>query len=515
MAIFDLNDFNYRKVIKLAPDAFVTINGAFGGRVVSPINDEAGQTIDIQGGVVSINVTSAISPPASGRAKIQIVAPEYTGFHTKSTNSSSGYWITLPSGVKIPYFLPMMEVQVFMKGRFLYNNGSGSNTQSSMPLVSSGQNNAPVYYRAFWGFITEITEDYNAGLTTLSLQCSDMLTWWKYQKLTISPNEYTAIFNSGNLAANAFPTIFRNRNPWQIITQLLYETQWLSLDKNATFNFAYPKLSAIATLPYMDGVPSSVIGALAVKMSEYWHERYNFYNEQMKVEMFGLTKAVSDKSLQNLKQSVLEGLDTATKGYNTTLDPDISLDYNLLARVMPFGDFNLFGMGAESLELTKLDIAQKVCDMTQMEFYEDLNGSIVFKPPFYNLDVTKGDVPFYVVDPKDIINYSSSTNTDHIVTFLELTAPQLQQIPGDLPMIGFHIDWELMLRYGMRYQRGHCSYGNDVKSLSLIAAAEMARINAEATTGHVSIPLRPEIRLGYPVYITHKDSLFLYFRNIS
>ena len=109
----------------------------------------------------------------------------------------------------------------------------------SMPLVSSGQNNAPVYYRAFWGFITEITEDYNAGLTTLSLQCSDMLTWWKYQKLTISPNEYTAIFNSGNLAANAFPTIFRNRNPWQIITQLLYETQWLSLDKNATFNFAY------------------------------------------------------------------------------------------------------------------------------------------------------------------------------------------------------------------------------------------------------------------------------------
>ena len=56
----------------------------------------------------------------------------------------------------------------------------------------------------------------------------------------------------------------------------------------------------------MDGVPSSVIGALAVKMSEYWHERYNFYNEQMKVEMFGLTKAVSDKSLQNLKQSVLE-----------------------------------------------------------------------------------------------------------------------------------------------------------------------------------------------------------------
>jgi len=41
-----------------------------------------------------------------------------------------------------------------------------------------------------------------------------------------------------------------------------------------------------------------------------------------------------------------------------------------------------------------------------------------------------------------------------------------------------------------------------------MAAAEMAKINSEAYTGSVSIPLRPEIRLGYPVYISHIDAFY-------
>ena len=502
MAIFDLNDFNYRKVIKLAPDAFITINGAFGGRVISPINKDAAQTIDIQGGVISINVNSAVNPPGSGRANIQIVAPEYTGFHTRSTSSSSGYWITLPSGVKVPYFMPMMEVQIFMKGRFLY----------SADTINPPN---PVYYRTFWGFITEVTEDYNAGLTTLSIQCTDMLGWWRYQKLTISPNHFTNVFTEGNVADGAFPTIFRNKNPWQIITQLLYETQWLSPDGKATYNFIYPKLSNTPIPPYVGDIPDKAIGVLALKMSQYWQNRFNFFGESMNVEMFGLTKQIDDQAIENIRQTITEGVDIAnSKKYNSMVDPDISLDYNLLARVQPFGDFNLYGMGAESLEMTKLEIAQKVCEQTQMEFYVDLNGIIVFKPPFYNLDVTKGDIPYYVVESKDVINYSSSINTDHICTYLELTAPPFQQIPNEVQLIGFHIDWEMMLRYGLRFHTGSCQYGNDSKSLSLLAAAELTKINSEATTGHVSIPLRPEIRMGYPVYIAHKD-VYFYITGIS
>lgn len=502
MAIFDLTNFGYRSVIKLAPDSFMTINGAFGGRIISAINKESAQTVDIQGGIVSINTNSAVSPPAAGRANIHIVAPEYTGLQTRSTSNSSGYWVTLPSGVKVPYFIPMMEVQVFMKGRYLYASDNNSPPN-------------PVYYRTFWGFITEITEDYSSGLSTFNLQCQDMLGWWRYQKLTVSPNEFTGIFNVGNVAAGKFPTIFKNKNPWQIITQLLYETQFLSPDGQATYNFVSPKLSSTAIPPYIGTLSNKTIGAMALEMSKYWQTRFNFFNESMQIEMFGMTKKMDNAAIDNIVSTITKGVDIAdSKKYNQMVDPDISLDYNLLARVQPFGDFNLYSMGAESLELTKLDVAQKVCEQAQMEFYVDLNGIIVFKPPFYNMDVTKGDVPYYVVDSKDVISYSSSTDTDHICTFLELTAPRYQQTPNTVEIIGFHIDWELMLRYGMRYQRGFCQYGNDAKSLSLIAAAEIARINAEATTGHVSIPLRPEIRMGYPVYITHKD-VYYYITGIS
>jgi hypothetical protein len=51
-------------------------------------------------------------------------------------------------------------------------------------------------------------------------------------------------------------------------------------------------------------------------------------------------------------------------------------------------------------------------------------------------------------------------------------------------------------------------YGMNGKQLRIIAAAEMTRRNGQVFTGGVSIPLRPELRLGYPVYIEHMDSFY-------
>jgi hypothetical protein len=515
MAIFDLNDFNYRKVVKLAPDAFITVNGAFGSRIISNVDPGGTQDIDIQGGVLSINVNASINPPGSGKANIQIVAPEYTGIHSRSSNSSSGYWVTLPSGAKIPFFLPMMEIQIFMKGRFLYPSVKGSTA-----LV-------PTYYRTFWGFITDITEDYSDGVSNLSLQCSDMLSWWKYQKIMISPNEFAAVTGGPSIAQ--FPTIFKNKNPWQIIAKLLYETQWMSSDGKSTYGFIQNKLSNIYLPPKVGNYNASVIGTLAVKMNEYWKNRFNFFGESMQVEMFGLTKKVaatgkvSDpqntsieaSALDFLKADTLQGVEIAGLKYNVNVDPDIGLDYNLLARVQPFSDYDLFAAGgAQSLEMSKLEIAQKVCESTHMEFFVDTNGTVVFKPPFYNLDVTKGNMPYYVIESNEVINYSASFSSEHICNYLQVKAPQLQTMTNTIEIAGIHVDWESMQRFGLRFQDSWVSYGNDSNSLSLIAAAEMARINAEANTGHVSIPLRPEMRLGYPIYLAHKD-VYYYVSGIT
>jgi len=510
MPIFDLNNFNHRKVIKLAPDAFITLNGALGGRIVTSMNKNNTQDVDIQGGIVSINATSTVTTPGAGKANIQIVAPEYTGIHSRDSSSSDGYWVTLPSGVKIPYIIPMMELQIFMKGRYLFKKDG----------IES-----PVYYRVFWGFVSEVTEQYHDGNNTISVQCTDMLGWWKYQKLNLSPNEYSAV--TGGAGPAQYPTLFRGDNPWQIMVKLLYETQWKSPDGKATYAFVQTNPSKFKIQPIFGPFPDSTeIGALAVTMTEYWRKRFNFFGEAMQVEMFGLTKKINMSVLTDPKTDAISSTDNksdknsavadtpeasaAVNSKNDAIkDESIAYDYNLLARVLPFGDYDLYAVGGQSLELTKLEIAQKVCESVHMELFVDTNGSIVFKPPFYNLDVTGGDVPYYRIEASEVISYSSGLNTDAICTYLELTAPQSQTVVSAADLIaGVHVDWDLMTRYGLRYQKGNVQYGNDATSLSLIAAAEMARINSEATTGQVSIPLRPEMRMGYPVYIAHKDTYY-------
>lgn len=485
MPIFDFDNFGYRNVLKLAPDAFVTFNGSLGAKIVSPLKQAQWQQVEAQGGITSINVNAA-TQSGSGRATLQIVAPKYKGLH-------EDYYVTLPSGVRLPYFLPLMEVKIYMKGRF-----------------TKYTQNQPTYYPVFWGLITGISEDYNDGVTTFSLTCSDVLTWWKYQKITMNPSIFTSLF--GGPKIENFPTVFKAKNPWQIIMHLVYDTAWKSKG-GATHNFTFPNLSNIFLQPNLGNVPLSTIGALANKVNEYWSNRFSFTGERVPLEMFGLSQQISAEGLNTLRYLTLQGLDVRSVKYNEKAPADIKLDYNLLARVQPFGDIDLFGDGAQPVEMTKLEIATKVCDMVHMEFFLDMNGVLVFKPPFYNLDVTRADVPYYVIESSDVINFNSSVNSEHICTFLEVTGPQTQELQS-IDQIGFHIDWDLMARYGMRHQKAFIPYGNDSKSLRLIAAAEMARINGQATTGSVSVPLRPEMRLGYPVYIAHKDEFF-YVSGIS
>lgn len=487
MPIFDFNDVTYRNVLKLAPDAFVVFNGAFGSKIVSPLNKEGYQSINPMGGVTSINVSNSVQA-GTGRATLQIVAPKYKGIH-------EDYYVTMPSGVRVPYFLPLMEVKIYMKGRFL-----------------AGNSQEPVYYPVFWGLITDISQDYNDGVDSFSLTCGDILTWWKYQKITTNPSVFTAIF--GGPKIQNFPTVFKNKNPWQIIMTLIYDTEFSDRSGKSTFNFVSPSFSSSMLPPDYGGVPLSQVGALSVRMNKYWSDRFTFNGEVMALEMYGLTSQVSPKGLDSLKQTTFNGIDMAqSKLYNEGVPAELKLDYNLLAKVQPFGDLGLFGDGAQAVEMTKLDIALKVTDMVHMEFFLDMNGILVFKPPFYNMDVTQADVPYYVIEPSDVIDFSSQVTSDGIVTFMEVSGPQ-SQIVTDLRVSGFHIDWDLMLRYGMRHQDVFVQYGSDAKLLRLIAAAEMAKVNGRATSGSVTIPLRPEMRLGYPVYLPH-DDVYYYVEGIS
>jgi hypothetical protein len=499
--IFTLREFVNRNVLKLAPDGFITINGSLGSRVIVPVetgsNGEAvTKDLDVRGGVSSIGVTGAVSPPGANRASIEVIAPQHKGLH-------EDYYVTLPTGVRVPFFAPMMEVKIYMKGRFL----------------DAADGYVPKYYPVFWGFINEISENYSGGVHTFSINCSDMLTWWKYQKITLRPSAFNTYFGAP-LAKNV-PTVFENLNPWQIIVALFNDTYFLS--ENRAYNFVYPKFSKAGYLPDLGRNTQNIgtlFGGLAQEAIQYWNQRFGFLmsnasdqGERIPLEIFSLRgRTIDYKSidLSNFRNS--PGIEKKDS-YSAKLYADLDLDYNMLARIMPFGQLSLYGDSSESLEMTKLEIANAICEQTHLEFFTDMNGSFVFKPPFYNMDTLTGDVPYYNIKSSEIINFNSTVNSDNLITFLEVTSPQRYDQP-ELELIGFHIDFDLLKRFGLRHESVALRYGNDARTLRLLAAAEMTRINGRAYTGTTSIPLRPEIRLGYPVYVDHLDAYF-YVTGIS
>lgn len=496
--LFTLKEFSYRRnVLKIAPDAFVIINGALTSRVLSPMETNTTQDIDIRGGISSINVSCAVSPPGASRATIEVVAPVYKGMH-------EDYYITAPNGTRVPFFTPMMEVKIYMKGRFLEKEYGYS----------------PRYYPVFWGMITGIQENYSGGNYTFSITCEDFLVWWKYQKININPSVVDSYFGGPHLTR--FPSVFERMSAWEIIYALFTDNFFIQHNPNGSesfYNMVYPKWSKSARLPESLIPIRDSFGPLSSIVIDYWNDRFGFGVrregtpasiksdlEKIPLEMFGLKGPVRMDSVRN---KLLAYLDTNSSNFGEQADrrAELDLDFGLLARVQPYGQFDLFGGGTESTIHSKLEIATAICEKTFMEFFVDTNGMIVFKPPFYNLDVASGQVKYYKVGPEDIINFNANFDSNSIINYLTVTGP-LYQALNSLEAIGFHADFDSMRRYGIRSEQANVPYGMNARQLKLIAVAEMNRRNGQAFTGSVSIPLRPEMRLGYPVYLEHIDTFY-------
>lgn len=493
--LFTQEEFVGRNILKLAPDAFVSINGALGARVISPAKVSGSQNLEVRGGVSSIVVNAALKPAGATRATIEVIAPQYKGLH-------EDYYVTMPNGTRIPYFVPMMEVKVFMKGRFLdpYTNNA-------------------VYYPVFWGIILDVTENYSGGVHTFSLNCGDILHWWKWQKITVRPADSTGGFVFGAPTNWRVPTVFERMNAWEIIVALFMDNFFQNEGAfGALYNFVYMKQSKTGVPPDFGAInrgdAAATFGGLAQQTVKYWDQRFgfNFSNatdpNKVPVEIYGMRRQFTKKNVASIMERVNLYRESEKSKRRSDILGEIDLDESILGKIQPFGSLDLYGDGGEPLIQAKIDIANEVVEQTQMEFFADTNGTIVFKPPFYNLDVVDPAVPEYTLSPQEIINFSASLNSDNIVNYLECTSPQHYDVPNAVELIGYHVDYESIKRFGLRTKSITLRYGNTARSLRLIAAAEMSRVNGTAFSGSVSIPLRPEIRLGYPVYIKHIDAYY-------
>jgi hypothetical protein len=478
---------NRLPVVRLAPDGFITLNG---DTHVTSCHG-CGKRIDLNGLVTSMSVDLNIDG-APGSASISLTVPR----HLQDDLFQDGQLI----------LTTMMEVEIYYKGFFLVD----------------GQ---VKYYRNFWGLVTSVSEEYSGGEHTVNLQCSDILHWWNVQQINMNPSFVGA--KKSSMGLSILGGAFRNTHPYDIIWNLA--------------RFAYgDTLDANLYLRTMKQEPREVAGAnqtIQAQTALYWQKRWGRIASA--IRMYGMNAQVfTAESVMSLAESMREEHKVKKKGRGSVaaeetvvmkpfttylknvLDSGLGED---LTKKTEGGIFDVDAIKPFTLDYTnlanfdlwqsefqsKLEIATLVKETIGFEFFMDVTGEIIFKPPFWNLDVKKNKPVSWIRD-MDIISWSFSEGEPE-ATFLEGEAafqPNISIGTGSVEAPhAQYADYRLIAKYGWRNPGSvDISYTNSSKKMFLHLIDRMDQINLAMNSATITIPMRPELRLGYPVYVEPKDS---------
>lgn len=488
--LFTASEFKNRGIIKLAPDVLVYINGSFGTTVIAPVAG-SNQNVDFKDGISSLSIQNNIEPPGSSTASVEIVTPRY--------NERSNYWVDFTdksskNTYKIPILVPMMEIQIYLKGRFLVGN-------------------QPQYYPAFWGLILSVEESFSGGLWKFNLQCVDMLHWWEWMEVAIRPGVKDNFFLNNKMGLTAYGTRYEEANPFEIIYTLCQSAG----------------MDAFIPPGYVDKAKSSIVerkgdwNSFFSNALAYWNGR--FQTQASLLKMYGATGTLIQKTRTIVPNKIIQTPDigSADKSKQSTKN-SVQYKWNLDETEDKFlGGSKVFFIWEEmkkSLDesefWTRLQVATELKNRVDYEFFQDVNGNLIFKPAFYNMNVKNSIV--YNINPTDIINYSSMLLTDQLVTVVDAQGGFSQQLAdASKPnYMGYHADLELMKKFGFRKKSVTPWYlgGKGADILQSYCVSHMSICNAKAHTASITMSGRPEMRLGYPIYMTHNDA-FYYVKSIN
>lgn len=469
--------FKQAEADQLAPDALIFINGN------DKLTDEDGNTYDIRNDITDFN-TSANVDQAPGTAGFTISLPDH---EIPRSTEESNILTDRESKKQFIYrnLSIMSEVEIYFKGRFPRKREDGSRWYP--------------YYPAFWGIISSISENYSDGVHSIQVSCADMLRWWEITNVVLqasisaSTTDYFAelgvededlkaflegkiIEGDGNQRSSIFTTTFANKNIYQIFQELSKVTVKDLLPLKNSLDAAF---STVDKIGYEATVQASR------NIIKYWAERLNKLGRNLR--LYGVT--INE---------------------NGELSPDVS--QWALVRPYPLLDNISSPPIFESAIKSKLEIANEIKDQVQFEFFMDVNGEIIFKPPFYNMNVITNTNS--VIRDLDIISIGLTQSEAEVVTRVDVKGHLGNEALSTSVIRGIAIDEEAAQRYGLRQQNRSVPFLHDKESCSIYAKAELARMNALATRGSVTITGRPELRLGYPVYIPSKDA-FYYIKGID
>ena len=396
------------------------------------------------------------------------------------------------------------------------------------------------YYHVFHGVMTEVNHSYSGGVSSISINCASMLHFWQYHNMSTNASAFGARPTNSKNKMSLVGNNFTGMHPYAIMYSLHYDMAGaaggigyaLSAKSNqSTVTQGNESLFSLnvryweqrfrkGTKLRMHGATGDLFSTMAAAwlsrkssgaLSGALRARYNspksFSGTKIGEEM-ALTGLFAGKNRRNaIDATKFADLSKPGAGKNAyKFQINILEMQAFVSNIGDWGQVNLF----ESTYESKLDIANKVCEITGFEFYQDVDGDFVFKPPMWNLDTSSSRV--YRIEDIDIINIAFSEKEPQ-VTYMTVKGSHFKNIQGtglenEWGVRGQYIDYRLVAQFGWRPGSYETNYFNDPKSMFFAAVNRMDVMNVGVSSASVTIPVRPELRPGYPVYIPFLDCFY-------
>ncbi len=464
---------NRRPFVSLTPDVYVSVQG----ETTVIACGECRREVNINRYLTAVSTEASVDSPP-GSATITLSVPD-----TDVNDLFVDGRLVLMS---------MMEIEIFSKGYYTVGG-------------------FPQYYRIFWGLISSVTKSWSNGVTTIQIQCRDILRWWE---LTNFATNAAWVDQSKTQSGWAFwGNYFAGANPYTVI---------IALAREAMGDFSITQGSFLSFRPE-DGPEQQVTAQYAKDIMAYWQLKFgNIWNNLVLFgssgQAYTFAGVPGDVSPVKISKQIFEqeernlALNRETSLFK--IQPHEIAAYKKELSAAP--GVNFFQTESQS----KLQIALTARDQAGgYEFYCDPTGDIVFKPPFYNMNVLPNKPVSWIQDFEiidDSITDAEAEVYTHVTSHGNAFGGVMDYgINSDIttPRTGV-IDYHLLKRYGWRRLDVQVDWAGDPKKLFFHLLDQIDKINSKRESGTITIPIRPELRMGFPVWIPKYESFF-YVSGIS
>jgi hypothetical protein len=488
-----------REVVKTAPDIVVYLEGL--PYILNPyITDKNGKDSTL----VSFN-DHVIAFQAS--------------YDVDNLIPTANIQLSVPNQLKYLYQAPggnnliesMMQVQVFAKGYFTSSDGN------------------TIYHRVFRGLTSHIGMTDTGSSLEISIQCQGVMHLLELMYIDLNP----ALLSNSERQATITTSNQSNLNPYEMLADTLLRGVTFE-----GFQFNAILQAKVKDTDFAEGVRAGYINKWQSILVDVRKDvRILGYNmgSVLPQDIDGIT----GKSAKVGKEDpTLKAAATNRLGKLAASDSTRDRYVHIIRGYLP-------DMGFGTIELTNGRITSRVerlrliTNMIGYEGYQDLDGSIIFKPPLYNLDVT--NLSKISKDTSKIIDDITEKTNPFVVNLSEILtesenedqaairSTRMTIQPNWLPELHFsdgtpnlrpaitHIDIPKLTKFGLREEPartlGWLARWDKISAYTY-AVSELNRANRGYRQYNFTMPLRPELKLGFPMYIPHKD-MYGYIKSIS